>query len=175
MKVRIESIGGGKRRAEGRGLGTEGRAVICRRSSNVRFRGFTLIELMLVLVILATLAAIVTPKLTGQSVKAKITATKTQISQFETALDAFEIDVGRYPSSVEGLQALVVKPTSEADGWQQPYMNRNAIPLDPWNNEYVYRYPGQYNQDGYDLYSCGPDGRLGGDDDITNWSDEVRR
>jgi general secretion pathway protein G len=145
----------------------------CRRRDTRPF-GFTLIELMLVLVILATLAAIVTPKLTGQSVKAKITAAKTQISQFEVALDAFEIDIGRYPTAVEGLRALVERPTSEAEGWQQPYLKRD-IPLDPWGNEYVYRCPGQYNQDGYDLYSCGPDGKLGGDDDITNWSDEVRR
>jgi len=137
-------------------------------------RAFTLIELMLVLVILATLSAIVVPKFTGQSKKAKITAAKTQISQLAVALDAFEIDVGRYPTNVEGLRALVEKPTAEAEGWQQPYLSRD-IPLDPWGSEYVYRCPGQYNQDGYDLYSYGPDGKLGGDDDITNWSEEVRQ
>jgi general secretion pathway protein G len=135
-----------------------------------RISGFTLIELMLVLVILATLAAIVTPKLTGQSQKAKITATRTQISQLEVALDAFEIDIGRYPTTAEGLRALVEKPASNSDGWQQPYLKQN-VPLDRWGNEYNYRFPGQYNQDGYDLYSFGPDGRLGGDDDITNWSE----
>ena len=140
-----------------------------------RRSGFTLIELMLVLVILATLAAIVVPKLTGQSKRAKVIATQTQIADFGTALDAFEIGVSRYPTSVEGLRALVERPTSEADEWQGPYLSRNAIPLDPWRNEYQYRCPGQYNPDGYDLYSYGPDGKLGGEDDITNWSEDTGR
>jgi len=132
--------------------------------------GFTLIELLLVLVILATLAAIVTPKFTKRSEQARITAARTQIAQLEVALDAFEIDIGRYPSSNEGLKALVEKP-SDAEGWQQPYLKRD-VPKDPWGNEYVYRYPGQYNEEGYDLYSFGPDRKQGGGDDITNWSQE---
>ena len=141
-----------------------------RRRSGAGVSGFTLIELMLVLVILATLAAIVLPKFTGRSQQAKITSAKTQISQFEVALDAFEIDLGRYPTTAEGLRALVEKPTSDSDGWQQPYLKRD-IPQDPWGNEYQYRYPGQYNENGYDLYSVGPDHKMGGDDDIKNWSD----
>jgi len=136
--------------------------------------GFTLIELMLVLVILATLSAIVVPKFTGQSKKAKVTAAKTQISHLALALDAFEVDLGRYPTNVEGLRALVEKPASDSDEWRQPYLSGN-VPLDPWGNEYVYRCPGDYNQDGYDLISYGPDGKLGGDDDITNWSEDVKR
>lgn len=132
--------------------------------------GFTLIELLLVLVILATLAAIVTPKFAKRGAQAKVTAAKTQISQLEVALDAFEIDLGRYPTTVEGLQALVVQPASNSTGWQQPYLSKD-IPLDPWGGEYIYRYPGQHNQDGYDLYSYGPDGKLGGDDDIANWTE----
>ena len=135
--------------------------------------GFTLIELLLVLVILATLAVVVVPKFTKRSEQARITAAKTQISQFETALEAFEIDIGRYPTTTEGLRALVEKPTSNAEAWQQSYLRRD-VPLDPWDNEYVYRYPGQYNQEGYDLYSYGPDRTMGGDDDITNWSQERR-
>ena len=138
-------------------------------------QGFTLIELMLVLVILATLAAIVTPRLTGQSKRAKVIAAQAQIADFGTALDAFEIGVGRYPTTVEGLQALIQQPTSEAQEWQGPYLNKNIVPLDPWRNEYQYRCPGQYNPDGYDLYCYGPDGKQGGDDDISNWSEEVRR
>jgi general secretion pathway protein G len=137
-----------------------------------RDAGFTLIELMLVLVILATLAAIVLPKFTGRSQQAKVTGAKTQISNFETALSTFEIDLGRYPTTTEGLRALVVKPSSDSDGWLQPYLSRTDIPLDPWGNEYQYRYPGQYNENGYDLYSVGPDHKLGGNDDITNWSSE---
>ena len=131
--------------------------------------GFTLIELLLVLVILAALAAIVTPKFTKRSEQARVTAARTQISQFEVALDAFEIDVGRYPSSSEGLRALVEQP-SNAEGWQEAYLKRD-VPRDPWDNEYVYKYPGQYNENGYDLYSYGPDGKQGGDDDIVNWTE----
>ena len=141
------------------------------RRGRVENSGFTLIELMLVLVILATLAAIVVPKFTGHSQRAKVTSAETQIANFSTALDAFEIDCGRYPTTTEGLRALVDKPASDSDGWVQPYLQQD-VPKDPWGNDYVYRYPGQYNQYGYDLYSVGPDHKLGGDDDIKNWSEE---
>ncbi|MBE0535374.1 MAG: type II secretion system major pseudopilin GspG [Phycisphaerae bacterium] len=134
-----------------------------------RGAGFTLIELLLVLVILAALAAIVTPKFARRSEQARVTSTGTQIAQFEVALDAFEIDVGRYPTASEGLDALVRKP-SNAQGWQQAYLKRD-VPRDPWGNAYIYRYPGQHNEDGYDLYSYGPDGKQGGGDDIVNWSE----
>lgn len=149
-----------------------GRRICCRKNGRGD-AGFTLIELMLVLVILATLTAIVLPKFTGRSQQAKITAAKTQIAQLEVALDAFEIDVSRYPTTAETLRALVDKPASDSEGWQQPYLRRD-VPKDPWGSDYVYRYPGQYNKHGYDLYSLGPDRKLGGDDDITNWSEEVR-
>ena len=145
----------------------------CRRNSFKTASGFTLIELLLVLVILATLAAVVTPKFTKRSEQARITAAKTQVSQFEVALDTFQIDVGRFPTTAEGLRALVEKPASNSEGWLEPYLKRD-IPNDPWGNEYLYRYPGQYNQDGYDLSSIGPDGKQGGDDDIINWSQERR-
>ena len=146
---------------------------MCRRQHGRCVSGFTLIELMLVMVILATMAAIVLPKFTGRAKQAKITAAKTQIAQLEVALDAFEIDIGRYPTTTEGLRALVEKPATDSDGWLQPYIKRD-VPTDPWENDYVYKYPGQYNQDGYDLYSMGPDRKLGGDDDITNWSQDKR-
>jgi general secretion pathway protein G len=132
--------------------------------------GFTLIELLLVLVILATLAAIVAPKFTKRSEQARITAARTQVAQFEVALDAFEIDVGRYPSTSEGLKALIEKP-SDAEGWLQAYLKRD-VPRDPWGNDYVYKQPGQYNEDGYDLYSLGPDRKQGGGDDIVNWTED---
>jgi general secretion pathway protein G len=136
-------------------------------------RGFTLIELMLVLVILATLAAIVTPRLTGQSKRAKVIAAQAQIADFGTALDAFEIGVGRYPTTVEGCRRYSSKPTSEAQDGRDRTSTR-TYRLTP-GNEYQYRCPGQYNPDGYDLYCYGPDGKQGGDDDISNWSEEVRR
>ena len=132
--------------------------------------GFSLIELLLVLVILATLAALVVTKFAGRSKKAKVTAAETEVSRLETALDAFEIDVGRYPTSQEGLRALYEQP-SNAESWKGPYLKR-GIPMDPWRNEYIYEYPGRYNQDGFDLHSPGPDGQDGTDDDIKNWSEK---
>ena len=131
-------------------------------------RGFTLIELLLVLVILATLAAIVVPKFTRRTEQAKLTAAATEISYIELALDTFEVDCGRYPTTEEGLKALVEQP-SNADGWHDSYIKR-GVPRDPWDNAYVYRCPGQHNTSSYDLYSFGPDGQDGGGDDIDNWS-----
>lgn len=132
-------------------------------------RGFTLVELLLVLVILATLAAIVIPKFAGRSEQAKVTAAKTQISTLGTALDAFEVDMGYYPSSSDGLQVLQVQPKNPKN-WRGPYL-KQAVPNDPWGNAYVYDYPGKHNAGSYDLMSAGPDGRTGSDDDINNWSD----
>lgn len=131
-----------------------------------RASGFTLVEMLLVLVILAVLAAIVIPKFSGRSQQAKETAAKTQISSFEVALDQFEVDVGFYPPGNSGLNAIVEQPNN-APNWRGPYLK--SIPLDPWGNPYVYAYPGKNNAKGYDLSSVGPDGRAGGDDDITNW------
>lgn len=128
---------------------------------------FTLIELLLVLVILTVLAALVAPRFAGRSEQARITAAKTDISRLETALATFEIDNGRYPTSDEGLAALVTAPSSLAN-WHGPYIER-GLPKDPWGNPYVYRCPGVHNPNGFDLYSYGPDGREG-NDDITNWT-----
>ena len=134
--------------------------------------GFTLIELLLVLVILASLTAIVAPKFTNRAKEAKVTQARTQVSQFGTALDAFNIDVGRFPTTTEGLKALVQKPAG-LNQWQEPYLSRRTtVPQDPWGNEYIYRCPGQHNQYEFDLSSWGPDQKSGGGDDITNWSDE---
>ncbi len=128
---------------------------------------FTLVEMLLVLVILATLAAIVVPKFSGRSEQAKVTAAQTQIANFELVLDSFEVDNGFYPKGSSGLNDLVEQP-STAKNWRGPYL-KQGIPLDPWGNAYVYENPGKYNQKGYDLYSIGPDSRAGNDDDITNW------
>lgn len=131
-----------------------------------RQKGFTLVEMLLVLVILATLAAIVVPKFAGRSEQAKVTAAQTQIANFEIVLDAFEVDNGFYPKGGDGLNDLVEQP-NEAKNWRGPYMKE--IPTDPWENDYIYENPGKHNTNGYDLYSMGPDGRSGTDDDITNW------
>ena len=132
--------------------------------------GFTLIELLLVLVILTALAAIVVPKFTRRSQQAKITAAQSDIANLEVAIDAFEVDNGRYPTTEEGLGALVRAPGDLPD-WKGPYIKR-GIPRDPWRNEYIYRQPGQNNIEGYDLYSLGPDGNDGSEDDIDNWTEK---
>jgi len=132
-------------------------------------RGFTLIELLLVLVIISVLAAVVVPKFTRRSEQARITASRADVAALEVALDAFEVDCSRHPSTEEGLKALVEQP-GDLKGWRGPYIKR-GVPKDPWGNPYVYKCPGEHNTSGYDLYSFGPDGREGGDDDIDNWSE----
>lgn len=135
-------------------------------------RGFTLVELLLVLVILGTLAAIVVPKFAGRTEQARITAAQTQISNFGVVLDAFEVDNGYYPKGKNGLRALVVRP-KDAPNWHGPYLKQD-IPDDPWGNPYIYECPGKHNTSNYDLMSMGPDGKSGTDDDITNWRTENR-
>ena len=132
-----------------------------------RRTGFTLIELLLVLVILAVLAAIVVPKFTGRSEQARKTAATTGISNISGALNNFEVDAGRFPTTDEGLQALLTKPAN-VTAWNGPYLDR--IPVDPWDHPYVYRCPGTNNTSGFDLLSMGPDGHEGGGDDIDNSS-----
>jgi general secretion pathway protein G len=132
-----------------------------------RRRGaFTLVEMLLVLFILATLAAIVIPKMAGRSQQAKITAAQSQISSIAMALDAFEVDNGYYPKT--GQLDELINPPANAQSWKGPYLSK-GIPLDPWNNAYDYQYPGKHNPNGFDIMSNGPDGRAGTDDDITNW------
>ena len=132
-----------------------------------RYNAFTLIELLLVLVILAVLAAVVVPKFTNRSEQAKVTAAKTDISNMETALDVFETDCGRYPNGDEGLQALVAN-TGNTQGWKGPYLKR--LNQDPWGHPYQYLNPGVRGE--VDVFSFGADGQAGGtgnDADIGNW------
>jgi general secretion pathway protein G len=139
------------------------------RNKRVFQKAFTLIELLLVLVILAVLASLVVPRFAGRGEKARITAAKADIASIGLLLNTFEIDCGRYPSTPEGLQALVEAPAS-AKNWQGPYFENGRMPIDPWGKPYVYRCPGQHNANGYDLSSCGPDMQEGGGDDIDNWT-----
>jgi len=145
-----------------------------RRNLATRQRGFTLVEMLLVLVILATLAAVVVPKFAGRSKQAKVTATKSQISNLEIAIDSFEIDMGYFPKAGNDLRDLVAEPNSNnVQDWHGPYLKK-GIPRDPWGNDYVYNYPAKMNIGSYDIYSGGPDMKTGTDDDITNWQTEDR-
>lgn len=131
-------------------------------------RGLTFIEMMVVLAIIGLLLALVGPQFIGQVGKAEAQAAKQQIALFETALDTFRLDVGRYPTTQEGLQALRDRPFG-IDRWDGPYLKK-SIPADPWGNDYMYRSPGQHGS--YDLFSYGADGAAGGDGegrDILSW------
>lgn len=130
--------------------------------------GFTLLELLVVMVILGLLVGYVAPRYFSQVGKSEIKATQAQIGAFEKALDTYRLDVGRYPTTEQGLAALVTRPQNEAK-WNGPYLQK-AVPSDPWGKPYQYRSPGEHGE--YDLYSFGKDGQPGGSDeaaDITNW------
>src|SRR5580698_3253199 len=129
-------------------------------------RGFTLTELMLVVVIIGILAALVIPKIAGNSDRARRTAAIADINGgIKSALGQYEVDNGNYPKS---LQDLVVAP-GNAKNWHGPYFDSAKLPVDPWGNPYIYYYPGKHNPSGYDLLSAGPDGKEGTDDDLGNW------
>ena len=131
------------------------------RQSQIRNSGFTLVELLVVMVIIGLLAALVAPRFVRQEEKAKLKAARAQIELLGTALDTLRLDVGRYPTTQEGLQALRAQP-SGTDRWDGPYLKKE-VPLDPWGKPYVYSSPGQHGP--YDLLSYGADGTLVGDGD----------
>jgi len=132
--------------------------------------GFTMMELLIVLVIIGLLAALVGPALYQRIAPAKESVARAQIENFMTALDSYFVDTGRFPTAQQGLQALRIRPESEAR-WKGPYLKKE-IPADPWGNPFLYRSPGRNG--GYELLSLGADGREGGeggDDshDVTSW------
>lgn len=133
--------------------------------------GFTLVELLIVVIILGVLAGIVGPRLFGRVGQSRQEAARVQIGLLGTALDLFKLDVGRYPSTQEGLQALQQNPGNVA-GWEGPYLKKD-VPRDPWGGPYQYRSPGEHGE--YDLASFGSDGAPGGEAeaaDVTSWSGE---
>jgi general secretion pathway protein G len=132
-----------------------------------RNRGISLIELLVVMAIIAMFLTLVGSRVFRNVEKSKQVVAKNQIHEFETVLDMFRLDVGRYPTTQEGLQALQVRP-SGVENWDGPYMKKD-VPLDPWNHAYVYRCPGQHGD--FDLIALGGDGQEGGEGDnrdITN-------
>jgi len=132
-------------------------------------RGFTLVELLVVITIIALIMGIVGPRVLGYLSESKAKAAKIQIESFASALDLYYLDTGRYPAGSEGLAALVRKP-GNVTTWNGPYLKGGAVPPDPWGNPYVYRSPGQNGA--YDILSYGSDGSEGGTgsaQDITSW------
>lgn len=129
-----------------------------------RSLGFTLLELLVVIVIIGLLSAFVGPRYFQHVAKSERSTAYAQVQAFERALDAYRLDTGRYPSNEEGLNALMVRPASEPK-WNGPYLQK-AVPVDPWGHLYVYRVPGQ-NRD-YEVLSLGKDGSLGGDGDAAD-------
>lgn len=140
---------------------------------NAGAHGFTLAEVLIVVVILGLLATFILPRLAGRTRQARETAVKTQISMLSSTLQQFELDVGRYPTTEEGLEALLAKPAdpSAAAKWKGPYLeNTTTLPKDPWGRSYNYLGPGDaVKNPSYDLWSVGPDGTSGTEDDIGNW------
>ncbi len=135
---------------------------------NAAQRGFSLIELIVVLVILGLLATIVGPRVIEQLSKGKANIAKVQVADLEGALGLFRFDVGRYPTTAEGLNALLENPG--LDNWSGPYLTKSSLPKDPWGHEYQYRSPGMHSD--YDLYCLGADGVEGGEGDnadVTSW------
>jgi general secretion pathway protein G len=131
-------------------------------------KGFTLVELLVVMAIIALLAALVAPKIFPKLGQGKTSAAKAQIELFGQALDQYRLDVGSYPTTEQGLQALLANPGVEK--WQGSYLKKNILPKDPWNRPYYYQSPGTHSD--YDLYSYGLDGAPGGEaenQDILSW------
>jgi general secretion pathway protein G len=134
--------------------------------------GVTLIEMLVVVTIIALFAALVAPRMLRRSDAARVTAARAQINSFMTALGAYKLDTGTFPTTEEGLQALRIKP-AEANQWQGPYLPQD-IPVDPWGRPYLYKYPGEHG-DEPDLICLGADGQPGGDGingDVVSWKSQ---
>ena len=139
-------------------------------------QGFTLIEIMLVVIIIGILVAMIVPNIAGRSEQARKTAARTDIeSNLGTALDLYRMDAGAYPTTEQGLSALIAEPTVSPvpAQWNGPYLKKKVLPKDPWGHEYVYVSPGTHNPESYDLSSLGASGAEG-NDNVTNWGNETK-
>jgi general secretion pathway protein G len=138
--------------------------------NNRRRDGFTLIEVLLVMAILVVLASLAAVNIGSARRKAKIDAAKSQVGMFKTPLQMYELAIGSYPTTAQGLDALRTAPSDlpNASKWDGPYLE-SPVPLDPWENAYQYVAPGTHNTDSFDVWSNGPDGQSGTEDDIGNW------
>ncbi len=130
-------------------------------------RGFTLIEVMLVLVILVILASLAGVQIMSAQRSANIRAAKSQVGMFKTCIESYQLDLNQYPTSLEAL--ITSSGDSQGGQWSGPYLDAKQVPLDPWRAEYRFASPGTQNPDSYDVWSMGPDGSDGTEDDIGNW------
>jgi len=141
-------------------------------TSRQKSGGFTLIEIMIVMVIIAMLAALVGPRVMGALSSAKIKATKIQIETLSATVEAFQLDTGRFPTQAEGLQVLVENPEkAPIKSWRGPYLKKNKVPADEWGNAFIYEIPSRHKMP-FDIHSLGADGKPGGtgdDADLGNW------
>lgn len=156
----MKEIVGRKAKGEGRSVKTAG---------SLHQRGFTLLELLVVLGIIAMLAGIVGPQVMKHMGESKTKAAKVQIEDLSAALDMYKLDLGTYPSTEQGLKSLIESPDS-AKRWNGPYLRKTKMPLDPWQQEYHYVSPGEHGK--FDLYTLGADSKEGGegeDQDIVSW------
>lgn len=139
-----------------------------------RDRGFTLMEILVVLAILGLLAGLAITKLGGTYDNAKIQTAQLFVSNsVKVPLFSYKMAMGDFPSTEEGLQALITPPPNNDGRWHGPYLDSSTVPLDPWHQPYHYQYPGTHNKDGYDVWSSGPDKQSGTSDDIGNWDNNA--
>lgn len=143
------------------------------RSRRSLHRAFTLLEIMIALAILGLLVGLAVTNVEGIFGGAQVSTAKLFVSEsIKLPLTSYRIHMGDYPSTAEGLQALITPPAHRAENWHGPYLADGKLPVDPWGEPYGYRYPGVKNKNGYDVFSKGPDKTEGTKDDIGNWSEE---